>query len=137
MSYFESVEYELEEEEFPGCCGIVVMHDFPELENIDDDDRKEAIEAVLGDLAIGSLSPTNGSTLKMAALTDSQLYAGWHHVMRKAGYKRVSRFRNGNTGNIINVYVGQHETNVPPPYKGKSKPKAKAKPRIGMTTTKR
>lgn len=122
----------MDEDQFPGCCGITVKFDFPDLDACDDEaERQEDISAVMDELTIAK------SKIMMVALTDDQLKEGWFYVLRKLNYRRVARFRNGNTGNIINVYVGQHETNVPPPYKGKSKPKAKAKPRIGMTTTKR
>lgn len=109
--------YELEEDEFAGCCGIVVLFDFPDLDAMDKDEKEEAVSDVSTSLTIP------GGKVTMVALTDDQLHSGWRHVLRKIGYRRVSRFCNMG-GNVVNVYVGQSEKNTPPPYKAK---KAKSK----------
>jgi hypothetical protein len=58
------------------------------------------------------------SGLIEATLTDQQASEkpmakdpdNWHQILLKEGFRRVSRFKNSNTGNYINVYhltVGQ------------------------------
>jgi hypothetical protein len=39
-----------------------------------------------------------------AVLTDEQLQSGWTPVLKELGFKRVSRFRNDNSGNICNIF---------------------------------
>ena len=49
------------------------------------------------------MRPRSWGLLVEAVLTDDQMENGWAPVLKDTGFKLVNRFRNGNSGNHVNV----------------------------------
>jgi hypothetical protein len=128
---FDMIE---EGDDFPGCCGISVTHDFPEMWDVvvpgetqwDPAKRRNIVvtkdrPATAAEIAEDMLErfgqPENH--LHLVSLIDCQLQDGWLGVLRKAGFKRLARFRNG-IGNVVNLF-GHAETEGVPAYVGRGK----------------
>lgn len=101
------LEYsDFERDEFPSCCGITIFHAFPfmdEFEGTRADLLRDFIKMV----------GTPRRHLNMIALTDDQLKDGWLSIIRDAGFRRACRFRNGEHGNVVNVYHQVRNEDVP------------------------
>lgn len=119
---FEPWEY-CEEDHGGGCCGMTHVYEFPDLKTdcTEKGNREAAIDGFLSTVTQTDTRhyANTGSHLYEVVLLDSQLRSGWLYVLQKAGFRRVSRFLNSNSGNICNVFH-KCDTAVPR-YKGRAK----------------
>ncbi len=104
-------------DQFPGCCGAYVIHDFEELE---DCENEAARKACIDDF-IEQIDDIQHGKLVMAVLVDSQLQQGWLSVLHRAGFRRAERWINSNHGNVCNLFIMQKACTPAPKYKGRSK----------------
>ena len=88
------------------CCGISHVYDFPPA--ADETWLNREINDAISDIR-GSWEDSEGEDFKgnfghliEVALTDSQMEV-WAPTLKKKGFKLAHRFRNSNSGNVVNV----------------------------------
>ena len=82
-----------------GCCGIRHIQGFG---SIDYASMAEAFVKEFKDLMEPFTRP-GCNLLVEAVLTDRQMVSGWAKVLKDFGFRHVSRFKNSNSHNYVNV----------------------------------
>jgi hypothetical protein len=67
-------------------------------------DRRRAADTAFQGYLNDAANRGDGNILCEIVLTDNQLQSGWVPWLREKGFRRVTRFRNANSGNICNVF---------------------------------
>lgn len=102
------------------CCGIKHVVGFGEAftdyRGMELDQNVEDYLEEYGNCNKDNKTTFNG--LLEATLTDQQMAAGWAAELKKRGFRLVTRFKNSNSGNYVNVL---HYTSHEP--RGKSRTK--------------
>lgn len=100
------------------CCGINHLYEFPDLDDAGGkEERKAMIAAFI--YALQSIGSDLRNIVEVV-LTDEQLRSGWLRVVQRNGFKRVSRFKNSNSGNVCNIFH-RYGGDPVPSYKGRKK----------------
>jgi hypothetical protein len=86
-----------------GCCGMTHLSEFPEIEDMLDEDYRIPTVKERSDFIRSSISSGGHKHCYEIVLTDSQLKY-WRSAVRMAGFRRVNRFLNSNSGNYCNVF---------------------------------
>jgi hypothetical protein len=86
-----------------GCCGITHISAFPDLDDYRGDDVYRT--PTVAEKTAFILKGVSGSSRHCyeIVLIDSQIKQ-WGSAVKAAGFRRVSRFLNGGTGNYCNVF---------------------------------
>lgn len=108
------------------CCGVFNMWNFgpqPTVQAVAEIDRMIAIHQT------PNAASGNGNRLIEVCLIDGQLTTAdtlgrtWADILRSRGFKRMARFRNSNSGNIVNVFhLFQEEMDTEVPYRWPAMP---------------
>lgn len=89
------------------CCGARHIYNFPSYSEQAVDELKRLIGYELQ-----QENPLSDCLLFECILTDSQIYRQWGSKLLEIGFKRVMRWRNPNTENMLNMFVYVRE--IPP-----------------------
>lgn len=97
------------EEEIGGCCGITAYCDFGVFQgNYEAFSNRidEIASSSLEDYDEGYIPPRKSCIVVIITLTDQQINNRKHLVeyLKKKGFKINNRFKNRNSGNIVNVF---------------------------------
>lgn len=111
------IDYSIED--FPMCCGAMILCDFPFVDEWFDDDLPDVTELKGFDEEIKKDLQT-GPEFSFAILTANQRDVFGDRLI-KAGFQCVRRGINSNTGNMLYVYIRGGQAVRPP--KRKAKPK--------------
>lgn len=101
------------------CCGITHVSNFDTYSEPTADELKAAAEEFQRDH--GGASRDH---MYEAVLTDNQLSwkdGFWRKQLKKAGFKKVTRFRNSNSGNYCNVFHKCNRASLVVPARAKPK----------------
>lgn len=110
-------------EEFPGCCGVLVLHELDAcdfLQTIEVNNLNSAYITIKSSPKLALLNflreegPMAGILLVATTISDQTLSA---EALKEVGFRPVETFRNPNTGNIITVWHMLMPKNIEKLYK--------------------
>jgi hypothetical protein len=114
------IDYEIDD--FPSCCGAMILHAFPFVEAGDlYEDLPDQVDIKTFDTQLKKNLEADGAPAFAFAILTSNQRDVFGDRMIKAGFQCVRRGVNPNTGNMLYVYVRGGQAVRPP--KSKAKPK--------------
>jgi hypothetical protein len=83
-----------------GCCGINHLQGFYGLNK----ENRERLVKQFKDLVANYKKRSSRNMMLEVAITDGQAKQ-WAPYLKEEGFEHVHRFRNGNSGNYVNLFV--------------------------------